>query len=54
MTIVLTLPPEVEMILQNRAHHQGQDIAIIVLNCLNKFYLFRTIRTTSLNPVNLN
>jgi hypothetical protein len=36
MTIVLTLPPEVEMILQNRAHHQGQDVAIVASELLEQ------------------
>jgi hypothetical protein len=39
MTIVLTLPPEVEVILQNRAHHQGQDVSIVASELLQQILL---------------
>ena len=53
MTIVLTLPPEVEMILQNRAHHQGQDIAIVASELLQQVLLTQNGKNERSQPSKL-
>jgi hypothetical protein len=53
MTIVLTLPPEVEMILQNRAHHQGQDIAIVASELLEQVLLIQSNKNDLSQPSKL-
>jgi hypothetical protein len=53
MTIVLTLPPEVEMILQNRAHHQGQDIAIVASELLEQVLLIQNNKNDLSQPSQL-
>lgn len=53
MTIVLTLPPEIEMILQNRAHYQGQDISIVASELLQQILLTQDSKNEIAQPSQL-
>jgi hypothetical protein len=53
MTIVLTLPSEVEIILQNRAHHQGQDIALVASELLQQVLLTQNGKNERSQPSKL-